>query len=204
MSIYRDHRGREISFRIDVAAAERMRDMAGVDVLDFDTGWLDALATDLETTVNVMHAVAKPQISETPRRFAKRLARRDNFAAACTALRDGLCEFFPEPKDAGDESHDAEASPKPNNVKPEPFGWAELYGLGGVAGVDPRTFTLRELLWLARGRTRQQSEAVYNPVATLTMIVFNALAKKRKGIEQFNPHYKRPPIDWSKPRTRPL
>ena len=80
MHLLRDRRGRIYPVRIDVAAALRLRDLAGVDLMAAagDGGAdLSAAAADPVRCVDALAAAVLPQLlagGVTPRAFGRRLA----------------------------------------------------------------------------------------------------------------------------------
>lgn len=60
-----------------------------------------------------------------------------------------------------------------------------MYRLAGIAGQNPDPFTLRELIWLAEGRQRDD----WSRTAVLAAFLWNDPqgVRPRKSIDEFNP-----------------
>lgn len=93
-----DSQGRAWSTGINVNAIRRVRDLAGINLLDvFDGKLLAQLADDPVLLVNTLYAISKPQADEreiTEETFGEFLVG-DTIEQAATALVRGIISFFP-------------------------------------------------------------------------------------------------------------
>ena len=98
MSVWKDPQGRTWQLTINVNSIKRVRQLAGIDLLDvFDGRILARLAEDPELLVNTLWAVCMPQaeqLSVSEDAFAELLVG-DEIERAATALVEGLIAFFP-------------------------------------------------------------------------------------------------------------
>ena len=99
MSTWKDTQGRTWQLGINVNTIKRVRELAGINLLDvFDGHLLNRLAEDPELLVNTLYAVCKPQAEQesvTPEAFAELLVG-DAIEEAGAALVQGLIDFFPK------------------------------------------------------------------------------------------------------------
>jgi hypothetical protein len=151
---FRDRRRTAWIRRIDVDAAVRMRDLAGLDVMAAvtDEAESDRLASDDKQAsadlVDALYALFLPdaeRLRVTDRQFGKRL-RGVTTHELRMLFFGGLAEFFrmpgPEPEQKG--SRIATAADL----------WEDVYRLAGEACVAPGPHTYGELAALANGRRR--------------------------------------------------
>lgn len=90
---YTDANNRRWDVRINVAAIERCRESAGVDLLNLNS--FKALADDPVKLVKALYAVCDPESQNvTPEQFSDGL-RGEALESAGDALVDAMIEFFP-------------------------------------------------------------------------------------------------------------
>jgi hypothetical protein len=98
-ALWTDAQGRSWSTAINVNTIKRVRDLAGINLLEvFDGQLLNRLSEDPELLVNMLFAVCKPQAdaqSVTAEAFAELLVG-DAIEQAATSLVQGLIDFFPK------------------------------------------------------------------------------------------------------------
>jgi len=98
-ALWIDAQGRSWSTAINVNTIKRVRELAGINLLEvFDGQLLNRLSEDPELLVNMLFAVCKPQAdsqSVTAEAFAELLVG-DAIEQAATALVQGLIDFFPK------------------------------------------------------------------------------------------------------------
>lgn len=154
--------------RLDVGAALRLRDLAGVDVMRLATG--NDSMPDVSTIVDCLYAILLPALGGiTPKRFGKLLRGDMTPEQLCEVFVASIVEFFhaPGPK------------PKPSKAEREPTAeelWRDLWRMAGAVGVDPRGLTIGELSRMADGHSR----AIWPPAAMICATVANN-AFGRKG-----------------------
>lgn len=131
--------------RLDVGAAVRLRDLAGVDVMRLATG--DDTMPDVSTIVDCLYAILLPGLGGiTPKRFG-RLLRGD-------VPPEQLCELFIEEVRGFFHVHAPSKKRRDKNQREltaEEL-WRELWRAAGAAGVDPTHRTYGEISALAEGR----------------------------------------------------
>ncbi len=98
-ALWTDGEGRSWSTAINVNTIKRVRELAGINLLEvFDGQLLNRLSGDPELLVNALYAMCKPQANErsvTEQAFAELLVG-DVIEQAATALVQGLIDFFPK------------------------------------------------------------------------------------------------------------
>lgn len=158
--------------RIDIAAALRMRDLAGVDLLSS----AEPRTLTVPETVNCIYAVCFPQaqwkgMSDVD--FARSLKPRSlsglrgdggaMLAAASDAFREGLSQFWPEPP-----VEQPKGKGKPvSDDSPEPLTWKGLFEIAGAVRCNPHSLTLRELIHMAVGANENLSRHLWQPASVL-------------------------------------
>ena len=99
MSTWKDNQGRSWKLAINVNTIKRVRERAGVNLLDvFDGQLLNRLSEDPELLVNTLYVVCQPQAEQqaiSEEAFAELLVG-DAIEEAATALVQGLIDFFPK------------------------------------------------------------------------------------------------------------
>lgn len=162
MIVLRDRRGRVWARRLDVSAAIRMREIAGLDVMAIATGEGEAIE-DVASVVNALYAVMLPDLGRlTPWRFGRRL-RAMPAVELRQVLGEAVGEFFampgPERKpEAGGRDYTA------------PELWREVCRMAGAVGVDPGPLTFGELAVMAEGLRRDK----WSRNATLRAAIINS------------------------------
>ena len=160
MIAFRDRKRRLWTARLDVAAAVRMRDLAGVDVMALALGGQDEavkLASDPPRLTNALFALCLPSCEArgvSDRDFGRSL--RGRFWGYWLSPNDvtemvfeGVREFFDVPelspgKPKGKRGGKATAADL----------WGDLWRLAAIVGVDPDRRTFGELIALADGRQK--------------------------------------------------
>lgn len=197
---FRDRRGREWCLGLTIVDAQRLRRDLGLDLMDPGGAWMAEMDDNAVALVDAMYLIAEPQCVERrikPERFARLL--RPCFPEAHAALVAALVDFFPpapdKPKaEANDDDGDGET-----------FGWRQLWQYAGYLGVDPRPLSLRELCWMMEGRLEFESKAIWAVGSAIIAKVHNAHFKPHVKPDDVNPWSKKnAPIDFSRPRRRPL
>jgi hypothetical protein len=171
-----DRKGRTWAGRLDVDAAVRLRDLAGLDVMaaavDRDTRDMLAGPTPeaTETVAAGLYWLFRPQaerLGVTPKAFYRGLRALDGGELRET-LFEAIAAFFrmpgPPAKASGDE-------PEPKAAEL----WRDLYRLAGEAGVPPGPHTFGELAAMADGRRR----AEWGRTAHLRADIVNAAPFRR-------------------------
>lgn len=98
---FTDSAGDDWPLAVTVASARRVRDEAGIDILEFTRGKPDVLErmlADEYTVCTVLWAVCRPLAESRdvdPEGFAERLASAEVIEAAVAALIEALIDFFP-------------------------------------------------------------------------------------------------------------
>lgn len=179
MIAFRDRKGRLWTARLDVAAAVRMRDLAGVDVMGLALGGQSEavkLAADAERLANGLFALCLPSCEArgvSDREFGRCL--RNRFwghviapMALAEMIFEGVRDFFEvprlspgKPKGGGNAKVDAEDL------------WGDLWHMAAIAGVaDPGPRTFGELIALADGRRKHD----WAQTATVLAMLHNTRA----------------------------
>lgn len=131
--------------RLDVGAALRLRDLAGVDVMRLATG--NDSMPDVARVVDCLYAILLPALGGiTPKRFGKLLRGDMTPEQLCELFVAGVQGFFhvhaPAKKRKSDHRRELTAEEL----------WRELWRAAGAAGVDPTPRTYGEISALAEGR----------------------------------------------------
>ena len=132
----------------------------------FDFGRMDLWPTiDLRTLTMIMYVLDGSNCN--PRRYAKRLLRR-GVSNEYQRLQTIITEFLPAPIE-------------PHPIGGEPVKNIEVYGyeLGGILGIDPRDFSIRQLVWMVEGRSRE----LWNHTARICMASNGTAFAKRMGYD---------------------
>ena len=182
-----------------------MRDLAGVDVLG--SGWAETLQTDPAAVVDALWCIHEPEALDrglNDRQFGRLLRPRDILDDAAGALGRAIVAFFPSPDDVLDDDTPPSAK-KPDDDNedtddPAPLTWPRVFRLAGLVGVDPRPFSLAELLNLHRGAIADRSRLLWSPASA----VASAALRGRVKPSEINPWTRQKAPDFTKPRTRPL
>lgn len=102
-ALWTDSQGRNWTTAITVNVLRRVKDLAGINLVEvFDGQLLNQLADDPVLLVNTLYAVCKPQADErnvTDEAFGELLVG-DTIELAATALVRGLVDFFPKDRRA--------------------------------------------------------------------------------------------------------
>lgn len=158
--------------RLDVGAALRLRDLAGVDVMRLASG--DDPMPDVAGVVDCLFAILFPVLGGiTPKRFGKSLRGNMTPEQLKETFQTSVVEFFkaPGPK------------PKPSKSNRGPTAeelWRELWRMAGAAGVDPNGYTFGELSRMSEGYSR----AVCPPAAMIcATVASNAFGRKGAAIK---------------------
>lgn len=196
--MFRDKKGRLWSLALDIGAVMRVRDLCGLDMLDWDTPWGGHIIADKSLAADVVYAIAEPQVKERSmddRQFGKMLRRQGALNSAMAAMADAWQAFLPEPAEGGAELEEGDG---------EPFGWQRLFQCAGFVGVDPRPFTLRELLAMTNGRYEFASRIAWEPGSLIAAGIKAQVERKSVTAASVNPWHqaKDKKIDFSKPRRR--
>lgn len=192
MIAFRDRKRRLWTARLDVAAAVRMRDLAGVDVMALALGSQEEavkLASDPPRLANALFALCLPLCEArgiSDREFGRSL--RGRFwghwlapAALAEMVFEAVRDFFEVP----------ELSPgKPKGKrggKATAAGlWGDLWRLASIVGADPDRRTFGELIALADGRQKFE----WGRTACVLAMLYNTRAfggGKAKQPAEFDP-----------------
>ena len=176
--------------RLDLAAAERMRDLAGIDPVTPGSGWLEKLNSGPEPLVDALYAVLQPvadRFGVDDVRFAKLMQGPGVLKDAAEALNEAVEAFLPlreETEEALKAAEEQEGGPPP--AKPLPEGWRMVWEFAGYVGVPPGPLTLRELLWMTRGRKELDSRNAWAPASQAISAAYLA-AGVRIPPDEINP-----------------
>ncbi|QDT39724.1 hypothetical protein [Stratiformator vulcanicus] len=184
--LLRDRRGRLWSHRLDVAAAVRMRDLAGVDVMQL--GLTQSLPGSRAALVDAAYALLLPEAqrhSVSDREFGRLLrGRLWGWTVSPSDLADELlaelAAFFASPKlSPGEPKGDVERELTAADL------WGDIYALAGLVGVDPGPLTYGELVALADSRRKHD----WARTAELMALTFNLQVDRehRKPAAAFDP-----------------
>lgn len=170
MIVFRDRTGRIWTGRLDTAAAIRMRDIAGEDVMELALSKQDATTFSLHPArlANALFAILLPtceRLGIDDVRFGRLLPGRRLFRPAVpTVLSEQLLSailgFFECP----------EMLPgKPKDKSREPLTasklWCYLWASASVAGVSPFSFTFGELAAMADAKRKHEWAQTSNLMA---------------------------------------
>lgn len=102
MKTFKDNADQSWTVAINVAAVKRVRDLAGVDLMEvLDGSLIEKLIRDPILLCDVVYAVCKPEADErgiTDEEFGRAMAG-DAIEHATTALLEDLVSFCPSPRD---------------------------------------------------------------------------------------------------------
>lgn len=174
--------------RVDIAAAERMRDLAGVDLIAKGSTWADQLTKQPEAVANAIYAACKPQADARGMddiRFGRMLrsGRCEVFKAASEALWESIGTFFPRAQDLPKARSD---EPEQHPRRDQPTGWRLLWEMAGYVGIDPGPRTQRELTQMYVGRRDAESRLAWS-VGSSAMAATLATAGSKARPAQINP-----------------
>lgn len=193
MPFFTDNADRSWRVAITYDDVVRVREAIGVDLLaphqqaSSDESLARRLITDDALLVNVLFLAIGPAAIRRgldDRAFGRSMRRRprrpwrcaiDPLEPARIAFFESWADFFPrkEDSDAGDDEDDGSPRDKPDIE-------TLIWELAGVAGVDPRPFTLRQLHRLSRGYSRQ---AWQHTSSLMALVKSAATGKAVKPIE---------------------
>ena len=158
---FTDGSGRVWQVTVDVAGLKAVRALTGIDLLKAGTkggGEIVALQDALSSPVDVgdiLYVLCKQQAESrrmTDEDFGRMLAG-DVYGHAQLALVEAIVSF-PEPGAGGAAPGDGEGKRGGDEEVGGDFWWRLIYEAAGIVGVDPATFTARELMWMAGGRMK--------------------------------------------------
>lgn len=154
---------------MDVAAAVRMRDIAGLDVMSVATGEGEAV-NDITSVVNALYAVMLPDMGRmTPWRFGRRL-RSIPAAELRVMLAEAIEGFFAAPgPDREEESSGREYTAAEL--------WREVWRMAGTVMINPDDRTFGELAVMVDGQRRR--DWPMNAVLRATIANSNAAGSGR-------------------------
>lgn len=180
MIAIRDRKGRLWTARLTVGAAKRMRDLAGLDVME--------LATDEDAerhldgapalAVDALFAWLLPEcgrLGVTDRKFGRRF-RGVPLRTVNDAIRSGVREFFRVPGPPPKRSAGSGRARTPAEL------WQEAERMAGLAGVDADTKTFGELVAASEGRRRHDW-----PRTALVLAQLRGLCGKRADAAALDP-----------------
>jgi hypothetical protein len=174
MRRFTDSTGRCWRLKLDLDALERIRTLAGIDLLDSTGRDFAALLHHPTTFTAILFAAVEPDAyarDVTEEAFLDAMG-----AAACEQalplFAGEFGDFFPPPR----------AKPPKQSAKPVEA-WQSVRRLAGVAGVSPGPHTLRELVDMAEGRERSE----WRRTAQVLALLYNAHFKGDKTPEDFYP-----------------
>jgi hypothetical protein len=102
MKTFKDNADQSWTVAINVAAIKRVRDLAGVDLMEgLDGSLIEKLIRDPILLCDIVYAVCKPEADErgiTDEEFGRAMAG-DAIEHATTALLEDLVSFCPSPRD---------------------------------------------------------------------------------------------------------
>lgn len=142
---FSDETGRRWSLRLTVRTLGRIRRVCGQDLGQVLWSESNSILTDLEGYARLMWAIVRPQAQRadlSEQEFAERLTSLV-MARSAVALEAAVIEFMPESRDADEET-------ERQIPDLERLSWE----LAGAVGIDPRPYTMRQLVQMVRGRER--------------------------------------------------
>ena len=191
MHTFKDSAGRNWLASLTVGSVKKARDLAGVDLASALTGGgevFKALAEDPVKLCTALYAISRPETGDAP--------PLDAFLDGDRRARRGGRGFFPEADPrahgAGARGGEKKAGGSAGGDRRRVDALRLAWELAGVAGLDPRELTLRELVWAADARQRADWARTSAQLALLANV--NRDPKKQPkpfSPEDFNP-YARP------------
>lgn len=187
MIAFRDRTGRLWTGRLDVGAAIRMRDLAGVDVMELitDQNAADAFGANPSRLADAAFALVLPQCEQRgvdDRAFGDALWwrwwqiwnwRRNRVAPSelATVLFDGIGQFFAIPDLSPGEPKGSPPSDKPTAA----MLWGLVWRHAAVSGVDAHHYTFGELVALSDAKRKHD----WGQTACLRSTIHNANISKK-------------------------
>jgi len=152
---FTDLKGRVWRVNLDVAAAMDLRRVLGVDLLG--NGWA-AWLTEPENCVNAAYVICRAEadrLGVSDRKFG-RLVRGPVLPDLAEAVVEAVLEFLPE----GGEAPIPIPGEDPKERKMPSATWENLFEAAGALGVDPRGFTVRQLMWMVKGFSKSRGARI--------------------------------------------
>lgn len=175
MRRFTDNAGRAWTIHLDYAAISRVRDLLGLDLLDFER--VAAIEHDAALLVDVLFVCSRGhELSD--RRFGRAM-RGETIYQAREALFTEWLAFFPEP----DDSKPPAKGPRIDAAGIDRMVWQ----CAGTIGVHPGPYTLRQLLVMCEAKPR----ADWRRTSSLMWLLANIHRKPGsavKPLSMFDPY----------------
>ncbi len=192
MHIFTDNKKRTWTVVIDVAAAQRIKAMLGIDLMDaLGGGFMKKLAADPALLGNLLFVLCEKQAAERAvpeRKFRAALTGSLLLAAFC-AFTSELVSFFPEGEKEA-KTDDQRPTTDDHSCTSDDC-WSLVWQHAGILGVNPGPFTLRELCVMSKARKKDEWTRTSASLAMLHNINRDPKKCEARTPDYFNPFAER-------------
>jgi len=158
MQVFTDKKGRNWTVVINVAAVRRVKAMLDIDLMEAIGGQLiKKLSSDPGLIFNILYVLCENEAVErgvSDRKFGAAV-KGGCAVAAYSALLSELVEFFPEGEKKKETENRRDGEPEKKQTCTAEDCWGLVWKHAGVLGVNPGTFTLRELSIMAKAKKKE-------------------------------------------------
>lgn len=181
MIILKDSKERIWKVEINIGSAVTVASNLNLDL------YKPSLVDDLKTPskiVDLLYVLLVDQVifyGMTDVEFAKFLSTKQNFNDFHSALVDAVAEFFPVKvvKEEQDEEEEEKDAPPEKPAEVSDLIWQ----IAGRMRMDPRPYSLRQLLSMYRAYDKDNQSNIWIPTALLASSIYRAAGHKAKSTD---------------------